>query len=291
MKAPIFGETERRSSSRAAAKTPGSGQRQRNCRAAPRASLAFRPPASRWAAWASSSAAGSGLLGTLASAGSVIGSTEVYRGEVDVGRRRVDVVMSHERLHHQKVHARFGERGAEGVPQGVGMAGWHAGALAVIAKDAAQPRRGEGLAPMWALRHDEQRLRSRLGALGGEIGLDEAGDLRIEWDGAFLVALADDAHPATPDVHVGHLEAENLGRAQAGEQHEPGDGAVPLAAKAREQRCGLGPVEPAWQPSRLSQRQLRARLRSPKVGEQPTALADGAAASSQIGRATRLNSS
>ena len=78
--------------------------------------------------------------------------------------------MSHERLHHQKVHARFGERGAEGVPQGVGMAGWHAGALAVIAKDAAQPRRGEGLAPMWALRHDEQRLRSRLGALGEEIG-------------------------------------------------------------------------------------------------------------------------
>src|ERR1035438_6301061 len=153
MKAPIFGETERRSSSRAAAKTPGSGQRQRNCRAAPKAS---------------SSAAGSGLLGTLASAGSVIGSTEVYRGEVDVGRRRVDVVMSHERLHHQKVHARFGERGAEGVPQGVGMAGWHAGALAVIAKDAAQPRRGEGLAPMWALRHDEQRLRSRLGALGEE---------------------------------------------------------------------------------------------------------------------------
>ena len=164
------------------------------------------------------------------------------------------------------------------------MAGWHAGALAVIAKDAAQPRRGEGLAPMRALRHDEQRLRSRLGALGEEIGLDEAGDLRIEWDGAFLVALADDAHPATPDVHVGHLEAEHLGRAQAGEQHEPGDGAVPLAAKAREQRCGLGPVEPAWQPARLSQRQLRAHLRSPKVGEQPTALADGAAASSRAPR-------
>src|ERR1039458_4429298 len=98
MKAPVFAGTERRCSRLSRANAPGSGQRQRNCRAAARASVPLRPPVSRWAAKAASSSAGSGLLGALASAGSIVGGTEVDGGEMDIGRRRVDVFVSHERL-------------------------------------------------------------------------------------------------------------------------------------------------------------------------------------------------
>ena len=50
----------------------------------------------------------------------------------------------------------------------------------------------------------------------------------------------------TTNVHIGHFGTEDFGRTQAAEQHEPGHGTVLLAAKARQQRGGLSPVEPAW---------------------------------------------
>jgi len=99
---------------------------------------------------------------------------------MDVDRRRVDVVVSHEGLDHSKIRARLREGGAKAVAQSVRMPGRHASTLAVVAEDAAQPGGGERLAPVRALQYQEQRPCIRLGSLGQEVGLDEAGNVGIE---------------------------------------------------------------------------------------------------------------
>jgi hypothetical protein len=69
--------------------------------------------------------------------------------------------------------------------------------------------------------------------LGEQVGLDQPGHVRVERDPPFLVALARHPHPAPPDIDIGDPQPEHLGRAQPGQQHQPGDRPVPVGAEAR----------------------------------------------------------
>ena len=123
--------------------------------------------------------------------------------------------------------------------------------------------------------HDEQPGRVGERAFGEQVGLDRAGDVGVHRDPALLVALTDHPHPAAADVHIADIDAEDLGRAEPGLQHEPGDGPVPVGAQAAQQRAHLGAVEPAGQPPRLPHPQPRPRLGGGNVPEQSGPLAAG----------------
>jgi hypothetical protein len=113
-------------------------------------------------------------------------------------------------LDDSEICARLREGGAKAVAQSMRMPGRHAGTLAVVAEDAAQPGSGERLAPVRALQHHEQRPCIRLGSLGQEVGLDEAGNVGIERNPPLLVAFSNDAYPSSPDVDVFDLEAKSV---------------------------------------------------------------------------------
>lgn len=75
---------------------------------------------------------------------------------MDVGRGRVDMVVSHQSLDDGQVDTGLGQRGAERVPQCVRMTRAHARPFAVIAEHCPQPRGRELLPPVRTLRHHEQ---------------------------------------------------------------------------------------------------------------------------------------
>ena len=143
----------------------------------------------------------------------------------------------------------------------------------MVAKDRAQPRGGERLAPVRPLGHHKEPGRGRLGALRQQVGLDDAGHVGVEGDPALLVALAEDPYPSPSDVDVAHLEAEHFRRAQTRVEHEPGDGPVPPGAQAGGQGLDLDPVEAPGQPPRLPHAQGGPGLGLRQVAEQAAALA------------------
>ena len=145
---------------------------------------------------------------------------------MDVTRRRVDVRMTQQCLHHREIDTGFGERGAETVTQRVGVTARHTGEGAVITEDRTQPRRAQRLTARRALRHHEQTLGRRLGPLGKQVGLDHPSDVHIERDAPFLGALAAHPQPSSADVHVRDSKCEHLTGAQTTEHHQPRDRAV-----------------------------------------------------------------
>jgi hypothetical protein len=67
-----------------------------------------------------------------------------------------------------------------------------------------QPFRGQRLAPMRPLGHDEQPAAARLRPLGQQVCLDDRADAGIQRHPPFPAALARDLHPPAADVRVGH---------------------------------------------------------------------------------------
>jgi hypothetical protein len=54
-----------------------------------------------------------------------------------------------------EINPRFGERGAEGMPECVGMAAWNSSRRPVVTKDRAQARRGQRLTAIGSFGHHE----------------------------------------------------------------------------------------------------------------------------------------
>src|ERR1019366_3778714 len=171
------------------------------------------------------------------------------------------------------------QRGAEGMPQGVRVAGGHGGLPAVAAEDGAQPGCRERLAPVRALRHDEQRPAGGAGPPGEQAGLDQGGDVRAGRDPALPAALAHHLDPAAGDVHVGDGQAGHLRRGSRTRSPERRCGRArrasspllsPAAARRAPARQGTGSGASgsriAWQPDRP---QIAASLRLMPAGAQP----------------------
>jgi hypothetical protein len=90
----------------------------------------------------------------------------------------------------------------------------------MISKDGAKTSRCQRLAPVRALRHEEQSGARRLGSLGEQICLDQTRDLDIKGNATFLGAFAHHPHPAGADVDVSDIEGEQLPGPQPGQQHQ-----------------------------------------------------------------------
>ena len=72
----------------------------------------------------------------------------------------------------------------------------------MIPKHRAQPCWGQRLPTTPPFRDHEQARAVGLGPLSEQIGLDRAGDVRVDRNRPFLASLAADANPAAGDVHV-----------------------------------------------------------------------------------------
>lgn len=67
---------------------------------------------------------------------------------------------------------------------------------------------GQRFSSVRAFRDEEQSCARRFGSLGEQIRLDQTGDFDIEWDSAFLAALAHHPNPAGADVDVGSVQGQ-----------------------------------------------------------------------------------
>jgi hypothetical protein len=141
----------------------------------------------------------------LAGTGGIELGLDVGGGEVDVAGDGVGVGVAEQRLHHRQVHARLGQRGAEGMPQRMRVPTRHTRALPVVAEDRPQPGRCQRLATGGALGDHKQPARGRLGSFGEQVGLEQPANVSVQRDPAFLGALAPHPQPAATDVDVGHL--------------------------------------------------------------------------------------
>ena len=151
------------------------------------------------------------------------------------------------------------------------------------------PAARQRLPPVGALGHHEQCRGCRFGALGQQVGLDAAGDIGIERDPAFLVALADDPDPAPSDVHIGHR------RPSTSAERSPDSSISPAIARSRQVRklpssaADSSRVNAAGQPPRLPQPQPRPVLRAAgHMRQQPAALARVTASRAARPRGTGL---
>jgi hypothetical protein len=144
--------------------------------------------------------------------------------------------MAHQCLQHGQVHARLGQCGAEGMPQGVRVPGRHPGLPAVVTEDGAQPGWRQRLAPVRALRHDEQRPAGGIRPPGEQIGLDQPGDAGSSGTRRSLSPL-----PITLIQPRGCPRRRRPGRV-------PRPSAAPRTASARRSpcpgQCGSSPATP-----------------------------------------------
>ena len=192
---------------------------------------------------------------TLSVSGSIELGLYVSGGEVDVTGGRVDVGMTKQRLHDGEIDARFGERGAEGVPECVRMAAWDTSRRPVIAKDRAQARRGQWLTAVGSFGHDEQPGGLGLWTFGEQVGLNDAGYVHVEWNTAFFGPFAAHAQPPSADVDIANIESQHFAGPQAAKHHQPRHRPVPPGPQAPDQGHDVAGVQRTRQPLGLSNSQ------------------------------------
>ena len=159
--------------------------------------------------------------------------------------------MTEQRLDDCEIHPGLGQGGTEAVPQRVRVRAGHLGADPVVAEDRAQPGRGEPLPAVGSLGDHEQRTGLGVGSFSEQVRLNPADHLAVDRYPSFPPALAKHSRPTGADVHLGDIEGEDLGAAQAGEQHQPGDRLVSPGPQARQERVDLGVLQTPRQPLRL----------------------------------------
>ena len=179
--------------------------------------------------------------------------------------------MAHQLPQRQQINAGGRQFGPVGVPQAVRPDPDSPGCLAVTAEQAAQSRLGDRRPGGRAAQHDEafrcgQARRAFQPQIGGQLGEE----CLIDRDMTFLAALADHPQPAAPHIHVGELEAADLGRAQPAQQHHQHHGPVPVRAQRRHEHVNIPGGKGLGQAARLAhQPAATARAAGPQVTEQP----------------------
>ena len=109
---------------------------------------------------------------------------------MDVTGGRVDVGMTKQSLHNGEIDARFGKRGAEGVPKRVRVAAWDASRRPVIAKDRAQARRSQRLTAVGSFGHHEQAGGLGLWTFGEQVGLNDPSNVDVKGNTALFGSFA-----------------------------------------------------------------------------------------------------
>ena len=199
--------------------------------------------------------------------------------EMDVGDRRVDVIVTHQCLENSEIHAGFGQRGTEGVAECMWMASSHTGASAMVAEDGTQSGRRQRFATVWTFGHDEHLTRISFRSFRKQIALNQTGDLRIQRNPSLLVALTNNTCPSERNIHVTDLQAQDFGGTQSTQQHQPGDRPIAQRAEAFQQGLCFAWLQATGQAAWFPQTQTRPRPGLGEMAEQSRALASGGTSS------------
>ena len=142
------------------------------------------------------------------------------------------------------------------------------------AKDPTHPRFGHGRTCRRSSQHDEtfrrgtafRPLRSQVVAKLGE-------EHRVDGNGAFLVALAEDPHPAHATIHVRQSQGADLGRSQTTDQHRERHCPVPGGAQVGEKHGHLVRPEALGQAAGLTDESTTGRRAArPDMAQHSTCL-------------------